>query len=75
MRKKAEQTGDHTGLIAMGQGLVQEEYYGFYCEVCDKDFRTENQKKNHEQSEKHKKMIKQLIEEVALDDEAEQLKD
>lgn len=30
----------------------------FYCQICDKEFKSDNQLKNHEKSKQHKQMIK-----------------
>lgn len=42
-----------------------------YCEVCDKEFKTENQWKNHSQSKMHIKNMKDLLEEVGIGEEKE----
>jgi len=42
----------------------------FFCEICNKEFKTENQlKKNHKPSKAHQKKIKELYDQVALEEE------
>lgn len=43
----------------------------FYCEICDKEFKTENQLANHSQSKIHVKNVKELLQEVAFKEEKE----
>lgn len=45
---------------------VEEE---FYCPVCEKSFKTENQLKNHEKSKLHLKKMKELLADVTLESE------
>lgn len=44
-------------------------YEDFYCDVCDKEFKTENQLNNHLNSKAHIKKYKQLMDEVMLEEE------
>jgi len=44
----------------------------FYCIVCKKNFKSEKQWKNHEQSKAHKLKVEQLREELLLDEEKEE---
>ena len=41
----------------------------FYCPVCEKSFKTENQLKNHEKSKLHLKKMKELLADVTLESE------
>ncbi|KAL7715707.1 DnaJ domain containing protein [Entamoeba marina] len=43
----------------------EEEVQEFYCVVCEKTFKSENQMKTHENSKKHKQMVKLLKKEMA----------
>ena len=47
----------------------EEEVDEFYCAPCQKGFKSENQLKNHEKSKQHLKAVKDLLSEVAMDDE------
>lgn len=51
----------------MGEDQELEE---FYCQACKKSFRSENQLKNHEKSKQHLKAVKDLLSEVAMDEES-----
>ena len=48
-------------------------YEDFYCEICNKEFKTENQLVNHKQSKLHKKKIKDIFDEVVLEEEKEEI--
>ena len=59
-----------------GEAPVEEEVKDldareYYCEICDKEFKTENQLLNHNQSKIHLKNVKDLLDEVAIGDEKE----
>jgi len=41
----------------------------FFCEICNKEFKTENQLKNHKPSKAHQKKVKELYDQVALEEE------
>lgn len=41
----------------------------FYCAVCEKGFKSDNQLKNHEKSKMHKQNVKNLQKEVMMKDE------
>lgn len=49
----------------------EDELEEFYCAPCEKAFKSENQLKNHEKSKQHLKAVKDLLEQVAMDDEQE----
>ena len=49
--------------------VEDEEQEEFYCAPCQKGFKSENQLKNHEKSKQHLKAVKDLLEQVAMDDE------
>ena len=59
---------------AQGEANEDEEEDEFYCQVCKKSFRSENQLKNHEKSKQHLKAVKDILSEVALDGEQEVVK-
>ena len=41
----------------------------FYCQLCDKDFQSQNALENHKNSKMHKKNMKILIEHVGEEEE------
>jgi DnaJ family protein A protein 5 len=45
----------------------RKEEVGFYCEACDKEFKSESQMKNHNNSKMHKSNIKELIQSMTSD--------
>ena len=47
----------------------EEEKPEFYCEICDKEFKSENQLMNHEKSKMHKQAVKELQKTVMSKDE------
>lgn len=47
-------------------------YEDFYCDICEKEFKTENQLVNHLASKAHIKKHKQLMEEVMLEEEKQE---
>jgi DnaJ family protein A protein 5 len=49
-----------------GEEAPQSEYY---CELCDKSFKTTNQMENHKNSKIHKQNMKIVFKEVALDED------
>jgi DnaJ family protein A protein 5 len=52
------------------RGKPEEEEQGeFYCEICEKEFKSENQLRNHEKSKQHKQMVKDIEREVLLKEE------
>ena len=61
MKQQTEETGE------VEEQEDSEESY--YCEACKKEFSTEKQLNNHEQSKKHKQKIQQIRAEVMLPEE------
>ena len=47
----------------------EEEEEEFYCAPCRKGFKSQNQLANHEKSKQHLKAVKDLLSEVAMDEE------
>ena len=58
----------------MGQNYQEEDEaeYQYYCEICSKDFKSENQLRNHEKSKQHKQMVKQIQREVMLKEDKQE---
>ena len=52
-----------------GESGEEPEDEEFYCAPCDKGFKSENQLMNHQKSKQHLKAVKDLLSEVAMDDE------
>lgn len=49
--------------------VPKEEYL---CEICDKQFKSQNQYQNHIVSNAHKKMVKQIMNQVGTPHEIEE---
>jgi len=60
------------GLIEDEEQYAENVYHeDWFCEICDKEFKTENQLENHKQSKAHAKKLKELMKEMMLDEEKE----
>ena len=49
-------------------------YEDFYCQVCSKEFKSEGQLKNHQNSKAHKKKLKSIYEECMTKEELQAFK-
>lgn len=58
-KKQAESNHHHHSHQAQDAGnYAQDEQ--FYCDLCEKGFKSENQLRNHEKSKQHKQMVKDI---------------
>lgn len=54
--------------------IPEEDLPEFYCQICDKSYKNQKALENHQTSKQHKKNMKLLLEQVASQEEIEEIK-